>query len=217
MSLIKRATTTLFAKIDQVIGDIENHDALIKATIKDQQHKLAQAKVQYNKVANQHSHILQQLIELEARHRQWTTRALEVADNDESKALACLQRRQAIEVQQQRLKQAAQEYQATLGKMEADINACEQEIKSISHKHQLMKARQSSVDARNAIHHEKGLDIEQINESFDRWQVSITEGEIALGQFQQIDTLEHEFETVENEQALRDELAALKRQSQQQE
>jgi phage shock protein A len=39
MSIFKRTFTSLYASIDQMVGEIENHDALIDAAIKEQKKK----------------------------------------------------------------------------------------------------------------------------------------------------------------------------------
>ena len=41
-----------FASIDKMVGEIENHDALIKAAINGQQKKLAAARMQLTKLRN---------------------------------------------------------------------------------------------------------------------------------------------------------------------
>jgi len=218
MSLFKRATSGFFARIEQIIGDIENHDALIKAAIKEQKHNLAYAKVQFNKVDASYRQINQQIIELTKKKQQWATRALACDEKEEQQALICMQRRHDISLQIAKLEKSRSEYQATLDKMQSEIRDCEEQLKDISQKHQLMKARQSSIESRNAIHREPGFSIDELNESFDRWQVRITESELtntpyANSCLDDIDPVEAEYQQQESTEALREQLASLKQQA----
>ena len=52
MPLIKNLFTTLYSRIDHAVNRIENHDAVIEATIKDISRALAQAKGHLGKVRN---------------------------------------------------------------------------------------------------------------------------------------------------------------------
>ena len=59
MSIIKRISTSVMATIDELVGEIENHDALIKAAIDEQKKKIATAKVQLGKIrANEQNQVV---------------------------------------------------------------------------------------------------------------------------------------------------------------
>ena len=49
MSIFKRLSATLVTSIDRVVGEIENHDAVIQASINDIRKKVAEAKVRLGK------------------------------------------------------------------------------------------------------------------------------------------------------------------------
>ena len=50
MSVFKRLSATLFSHVDRAVSEIENHDAIIEAAIRDQQRALAKAKVRLNRL-----------------------------------------------------------------------------------------------------------------------------------------------------------------------
>jgi len=52
MPLIKSLFTTLYSRVDHVVNRIENHDAVIEATIMDIRRALVQAKGCLDKVRN---------------------------------------------------------------------------------------------------------------------------------------------------------------------
>ena len=217
MSLIKRSFTTLFSRIDNIVGEIENHDALIKATITEQRKKIAVAKVQLARVRSNEQQLKGQIAELALNERRWSQRAVKESATNEEKALTCLHRRQQIREKTKKLETMEKQYQQAADKMQSDINRCEDKLKAMSQKLELMRARQSSAEAINVINNVDGTSLEDIEDSFDRWEVKITQGELAteyndsslydLGS--DTDALEADYLSQENEDALRDELSTL--------
>ncbi len=209
MSIIKRISTSLYSQIDGIVGEIENHDALIKAAITEQRKKLAAAKVQLSKIQRSEKSTARQLAELKQKEKSWAERAITTSDKNETQALACLQRRQSVRDQITKCNDALLAYQQTASKMSADIARCEQELKAMSQKHELMRARQSSVEAQNIFNEVSDSSIDELETSFNRWELKLAQGEIDVEGFDSTDTLEQEYISQENEQQLRAELADL--------
>jgi len=209
MSIIKRLSTSLFASVDQMVGEIENHDALIKAAITEQKRKIAAARIQLNKIKSSEEKVTQQIEVLKCNDQRWTERAVTEASNNEAQALTCLQRRKAIREQIEKLTTARNSYQQTSIKMSGDINRCEQELKTMSQKHELLRARQTSSDALNVINEVSGSNIDNLETSFERWEIKIAQGEFNIDDYDTPDQIEQEYISQENEQQLRDELAEL--------
>jgi len=147
MSLFKRLSTTITSQVDQFVGEIENHDAVIQAAMTEQRKKIARAKVQLVKVANSEKSIAEKISTSKEKEQVWGRRAIECAETDEQQALLCLQRRQTLAEQLKRLVTAQEEYRLATSKMTTDINHCEEELHKLVQKHELMRARQSSADA----------------------------------------------------------------------
>ena len=209
MTILKRISTSLFSTIDQVVGEIENHDALIRAAIDEQRKKIAAAKVQLNRVRNNEKRLRDQIAEYSINEKRWGQRAVKEAKTDESKALECMQRRQAAQAQIEKLKIMAGEYYCTSQKMAADIQRCEEELNAMQQKHEIMRARQTSADALNVVTRAGEACIEDLDRSFERWEVKIAQSEMHVGALNEIDLLEQEYLTEENAQNLKMELAAL--------
>ena len=209
MTILKRISTTLFATIDQVVGEIENHDALIKAAIDEQRKKIAAAKVQLGRVKGNEKRLRDQIAQASVNEKKWAQRAVQAANSDEQKALECMQRRQAAQTQIEKLKVMAGEYYCTSEKMAADINRCEEEMKAMIQKHEIMRARQTSADALNVISQTGESRIEALDSSFERWEIKIAQNEMTVGSMADVDILEQEYISEENKQTLRLELDAL--------
>lgn len=209
MSMIKRISTTLFSRLDHVVGEIENHDALIKVTIAEQKKKLAAAKVQLSKIHTSEKRVKEQLAQNAIAIRKWEQRAIAEAETHEEKALQCLQRKKQIQQQEYQLKEMLVEYKQTAQKIAADIERCEQEVQSMIQKHELMRARQSSVDAMAVISEAGSSHLDDLQNSFDRWEVKISQGEMFSTQLDNVDLLEQEYIAQENDMELKQELALL--------
>lgn len=209
MSIIKRLSTTLFSRIDQVVGEIENHDALIDAAITEQRKKIAAAKVQQAKVQRQQRRLEQQLDQLREEESRWASRAVQTAEKDESRALACMQRRKQLGEQMVRQQAAIDEYASTASRMGADIQRAEQEQHELSQKHALLRARQSSGEALGVSDRIGMSHLDELEASFERWEVRIAQDEIINEVVEPIDELEASYRSQEEEEALRDELQAL--------
>lgn len=215
MSIFKRTLTTVYSHIDQMVSEIENHDALIKAAINEQRKKLASAKVQLSKVEGRERRIQAQLIQLQKDNERWGQRAVQAAASDEANALACMQRRKANGQQQEKLQAMLQEYRQTAARMGQDIKHCDEELQALSRKHELLRARQSTNEALTVINDMSGARIEELENSFERWETTILQNEILadnanpVDSLRPVDQMEQDFIDQENELELRAELAEL--------
>ena len=82
-------------------------------------------------------------------------------------------------------------------------------------KHELMRARQSSMDAKSAIHDIGGIGLDELQTSFERWEIKLAQGEYITGDMGDVDVLEQEYVSQEQEASLKIELEALLSESKQ--
>lgn len=209
MSLIKQLVTSVSTSVDQLVGDIENHDALIVASLREQRKKLAIAKVHQQRVQERVSKAEQEIASLKARCEQWQRRALSVAAEDEGRALACLQQRQRLSQQLRKLGQCRQHYLQVAEQLATEISRSEEALNTLSQRHQLLRARQSGCEVMAALDGlQEGLHTETAA-STDYWEASLFEQELLLPAVSTDDELEMAFVAEENRQALATELATL--------
>lgn len=209
MSIIKRLSATVAARIDQVVGEIENHDAVAQATINDMRKKVAEAKVRLGQLRREEERVKRQIHEQQENSERWRQRAVEVAATDESKALECVSRRRHCQQQVARLEQGLTQYQQGADKLAHDINTAEQHLAEVKQKLALMRARESTSSALQ-VASGSNVDVSQLLEdTFDRWEVNITQAEMAIDTGPLVDPVEHEFLKAEEEETLREELAAM--------
>jgi len=209
MSIFKRLSATVAARVDQVVGEIENHDAVAQATIKDMRRKVAEAKVRLAQLRRESDRIDKQKRNHEENAERWRARAVEVAATDENKALDCVNRRLHCQRQGEHLMQSQVRYQQGMVKLTRDINIAEQRLSEVQQRVALMRARESTSSALQASG-DSNVAVEQfLEDTFDRWEINITQAELAVDNSPLLDPVEHEFIKTEEQEALRDELASI--------
>jgi phage shock protein A len=97
MSLLKRLSVTLFSRIDGVVADIENHDALIKVAVQEQSAKIVQAKAQLLKLTRKKQNLQKNIEDLSQSKQAWEARAITESSKDQQRAMLCLQRKKQVE------------------------------------------------------------------------------------------------------------------------
>jgi len=209
MSVIKRLSATLVSNIDRVVGEIENNDAVIQATLSEMRRKVATAKVRLAQVHRQGADLDREIRQRRKDEQLWGARALEVASTDEAKALECVRRRLQCRRQAEKLEQGQQHYQLTAEKLARGVEEGEERLAEMGQKHTLMRARQSTAEALHAANQAGDESLQQVEDSFDRWEVKILQEEMIMDSDDMLDPLDREFTHSENEQVLRDELTAL--------
>ena len=209
MSLLKRLSATFISRIDQVVGEIENHDAVIQVALQDMRKKIAEARVRLAQVQRDAEKLQREAEDQRQTAKRWRQRAVEAAADDESKALECVRRAKQCDRQAERLGESQRQYEQTVERLVQDIDTSEQRLRAMKQKHSLLRARQSTGAALCATSESEGAVLRQLDDSFERWEIRIGEIETAVEHPDPIDPLERDFLSREQEIELRHELAAL--------
>lgn len=215
MSIFKRISATVASSIDHMVGEIENHEAVVQASLEDMQKKIATAKVRLSSLNRDKQSLEKKLGEIQAKAKTWKARAVQTANEDEDKALQCLSRAKQCEQQAETMKQSLQQYDVASHKLTSDIEQSEIKLSEMRQKHTIMRARQSTSSALNATNRSCEDNTQKLLDStFDRWEVNIVESELAnddsLASMDNFaDSLEQDFIKQENKTELAMELQAL--------
>lgn len=210
MSLLKRLSITLFSRLDDVVADIENHDALIEAAIKEQSKKIAAAKVQLTHLNRRQNKIQQQSDQLQLDHQRWQSRAIKEATQNDARAMECLQRRNEAQSQIEQLELSRQEYQLAAEKLAKDIKRSENELREVQQKRELLHARQSSAAVLKNIDSTSESNLKQMEKTFERWEANLCESEIFHDSDPLVDSLEQSYLNEEKQIELKKELEQIK-------
>ena len=205
MSLFKRFSTTLYSRVEQLVNQIENHDAIIEAAIRDAKHSAAKARAQHKRVQQDGVRLQQKRDKLAVAIEQWQTRARRFAD-DETKALSCLQRKRLCQQQLSELEPMIKQHQQMDTRLQHDIKRAEEKITAISQQRHLMRTRQSAADALSQINQLDAAPDIDIDDTFERWETKINEREFDIGLQIKTDDFEEAFIAEEEMEDLRHEL-----------
>lgn len=213
MSLLKRLSITLFSRLDGVVNDIENHDAIVEAAIEEQGKKIAGAKYQLLQLTRKRDTASSKIAQLIDQQQLWHQRALASAKSDEQKALTCLQRRREIQLRIDRTALSEQEYTKACELLERDIQNSSLELDDFNQKRDLLKAKQSSTDVLQSVDRKSCSNTKDLEKTFARWEANLCEKHSYLTSLVDsdgpIDQLENDYLMDENLQSLQAELAEL--------
>lgn len=178
MSIIKRISSTLSARIEQVVSEMENHDAIVQVTVNDMQKKIVDAKVVLRQVKQEANKLDEQIIQMQQETKSWQQRAISCAAKDREKALLCVRRSQHCESNRTSLLHRQQQYHNMSEKLQVDIDNSAQKLATLKQQLLMLRARQSTSEALNAgsiVHCTNTLDIQS---NIDRWESEITRSEL---------------------------------------
>ncbi|MBX3630415.1 MAG: PspA/IM30 family protein [Nitrosomonas sp.] len=218
MSILKRLSTTLISRIDRVVTEIENHDAVIQASLNEMSSKLATAKITLSQACRERDRLKTEIEKQRDNMHRWQERAISCAKSDEPKALECLRRSHKNRDQAAMLQKSFGEYARSIEKMTGNIKSGEQRLTEMKQKLTLMRARQATSKISTTTCPPDSAAESILEDTFNRWEIHISHDEIPLNctDTNTVDELEHEFITQEQQNDLRNELASLLTQEKQQ-
>lgn len=209
MSVLKRLSTTFFSRVEQMVGEIENHDAVIESTIQDARQAVARAKVRLERVRRDGERLCNRDNELRAAVAQWEERAKASADTDKATALACVKHRRECRQQQAVVQQALAQHAELEARLIRDIRSAEDRLNTMTQQRNLMRTRQSAAEALQSITGINESFTADVDDAFERWEIKVTEAELATGSADARDPLERRFEDQEEQATLQAELRQL--------
>lgn len=209
MKTIKRWTTGIFSRIDWAISQIENQEALINSSLKESRESVAKAKIQLKRVRQDGEKLRQKLQAEEESIVRWRDRATQIAKTDEDRALECLMRAKKSEQQRDQLVLRAKEHALVEQELAKDVESVQERLAELMEKRNLMRTRQSRAEALTSIQACSSETSTEVDDIFDRWEMRVTEKELATECGISADPLEESFDKIESEAELREELRQL--------
>lgn len=209
MSLFRRISATLTSSVDRAVSKVENHDAIVNAALRDTQKAAARSRVRLERVRKDGHALKNRYESLQLAISRWTDRARSIAASDEEKALECLRRRKECEAQRRNLWDSIEKHEELEGRIEEQVKKIEARIGEVAHQRNMMRSRQSVVEAMRVIHNIEGVSYGDVEETFDRWEINLGETEILSGANTSSDPLDSAFLAEEDAASLRAELELL--------
>ena len=211
MNLIKRLTTSVSATLENAVGELENHDAIVEANIKQTRQAVAKTQARLASLQQQQSNFESQLNVAREQIDLWESRAKSIAVTDEPKALQCLTRRNQSEAEVKRLTQAIDQQSTLITQVADNLHKLKTKLDEMSQRHNLMRSRQTVAEVNRAAC--KADHSQQLNETFERWEASVLDSELSIGAHSNNDPLDAKFSREELSSELNAQLAELKAQA----
>lgn len=209
MSLIRRISTSITSSVDRAVSKVENHDAIINSALRDTQQAAARSRVRLARVQRDGHALKTRHGNLKLAVTRWTERARNVAATDESKALECLRRRKECEAQLSNLQMSIEKHDELEDRIAEQVKKIEARIGEVAQQRNMMRSRQSVVEAMRTINNIEGVSYGEIEDTFDRWEINLGETEILSGTNARTDALDSGFLAEEETAELRAELSEL--------
>jgi phage shock protein A len=207
MNRVKRWTMSVTRWVDDVLAQVENHEAAVGSAIARARKSTARARVQLRRVERDAQMLRDSLAKEEEAVLAWRRRAKVTLDDE--RALECLRRYKAAERRVVTLRQRLIEQQRAHKELSEGIKLLHQRLSELIERKNIMRTRQSHAEATHGMTSAAGP-IEDLEEVFDRWEARVGEIEIAIGYPDPVDSFEAQINEEEENHALQIELEELR-------
>lgn len=177
MKTLRRLTASIKASFEGVIGQLENHEALVTAAIRDAEQAAGRARAQLSQVKRDGGALQKRITELHQQAILWQDRAKRSRMLDEEKALECLRRRQSCLAQALKLEEQHRTHLKLERQLEGDLATVEEKLTALKQQRNLMRTRESRAEAMKLTSAIDSSAIGHIDEIFDRWEARILSSE----------------------------------------
>ena len=211
MNRLRLWTSSLLSRVDWMVTQVENHEALAESAIREVRQAGARAHVQLARVRQDGERLRESLsAQVEAEQR-WRERARRTAPDDETRALECLRRARTTARRAAELERRVDEHDRVEQQLGHDVEAIQERLSKLEEQRNLLRTRQSRAEA---LCHVRTADPgAETGALFDRWETRVLEREFESDCPPDVtrreDELEAEFDEVEEAEALREELSEL--------
>lgn len=207
MSLWKRWMSGVTARVDELVSQVENHEALVESALVEMRAKTARAKARLERVARDGRELRERVQRERAATASWRERARSCAD--EARALECLRRGRRAEAAAGALAERLAEHERIEAQLRTQLRALDERVVELQQTHHVMRTRQTRAEALACLQQASaGSDIESV---LERWEGRLAEQELVetVGEREE-DAFGAEFTSAEEKASLVAELAALR-------
>ncbi|RIL07850.1 MAG: hypothetical protein DCC75_09700 [Proteobacteria bacterium] len=215
MKTLRRWSTSIVASIDAMVCQVQNHEALVNAAIKEVHETAARAKVQIARVRADGAQMRKRLSEMRQEYEIWQERAVKVAGADQAKALECLRRKKRLAKQISSLEVEERGHSKHEKQLADDLVRIEERLNQLRHQRNMLRSRQTRAEALSALQGNDAVVLSEIDEILDRWEIKVTQYEMQGDcNSSSVDALASDFAGEEEDTALQLELNQLMAKSQ---
>lgn len=210
MNILKRITASFSGSIENAVSQLENHEAVVHAALKDTRAMAAKAKVRLARVKQDGEKLNSKLTKLKRMEGVWADRAVSVPASDEKKALECVKRRNYCLTEIETTTKAIIEHKRQEQNLLETVAGIEARIGEIENAKNLLRTRQTAAEAQKAVVKLESSSSLAVDDVLERWEMSILQTEYDGSINSSVDSLEMEFEEQESNEELRAQLEMLR-------
>lgn len=216
MNILKRIATSVHRGVDRTVSSMENHEAVVDATLRASREALMRAKLRLAKLEKDGRQLQDRVTELGSEIELWTERAQDCADNNRQKALACLQRKKQREQELQHTSEQLTHHEQVLKGVRSSIDESANRVEALQIQRNHMRSREAAAQAGAIVHTIDDPLRSDVESAIERWEIKVGQSEILNDSYSTIysaaDELAEEFVTTEENQLLETELDELLKQ-----
>jgi phage shock protein A len=205
----RRVSSGLVASIDRVIGQVENHEALVESTLKEVRRGAARAQVSLSRVRRDGEGLRIRLSRAAAEQDDWRRRALSCRETDEAKALECLRRAKKADREAAALTERLARHEEAERRLSEEVEALQARVSELQERHHQMRTRDAVARGSAGVDDVSSGAASDIESAFERWEETLAMSEIARPSVAEVDTFAREFEAADDDATLRAELEEL--------
>ncbi len=208
---VKQWVASVTASFDEFVSKIENHEAVAESVIADVRKAAARLRSQRSRLQSELARTRTNAERARQAATTWEKRALSLPQEEETRALECVAR-----AEQESARAAAAEQQII--QSEAVIADIDRALSDVEAQLTELKLRKSTLSSRNTradvLAAGQGfVQREDVDSVFERWEQTVIEKEYAedATPVSSVDEFEQPFATAERASALKQRLAALRK------
>ncbi|MFK7915260.1 MAG: PspA/IM30 family protein [Pseudomonadales bacterium] len=207
---VKQLVTSVTASFDQFVSKVENHEAVANHVMQDVQAAAARLRVQIRRIEADVERRVASRNRLRDDAERWQQRAVAAAQDEEARALECLERaeraREDSDIAQQQLERS----EGLLAEVQSSLEDVESRLAELKHRRNTLSSRDTRADVLSTT---QGGSVEEAAEAvFERWEQAVLEKE-----YQEVpitatgtDSFERAYDKAERTAALKSRLASLR-------
>jgi phage shock protein A len=157
-----------------VVGQLENHEAMVSTAIREAEQSAGRAKAQLGRVQKDGIAMRNRIEEFREQASLWEERAKRVASQDATKALECVRRRQRYLAQARKIEEQAIAHIKLERQLNADLGVVQEKLSTLRQQRNIMRTRESRAEALRVVHSIDSSTIGEIDDIFDRWEARIS-------------------------------------------
>ncbi len=178
MNSLKRIFFTLKAQLEEVADDFENHEAVAGIAIKELEAFQGKTRIHLHRLQEMIRQFETKLTELKKEAEIWSTRAVKLKDQDETKALECVKRMLDAQKQIKAIEPELVKTKEQFGQCQKDLADIQTQLQALHTQKEVLSARQNRIQLQSSMRPEFADPAGGAQAVFKRWEQSVVGAEL---------------------------------------